>query len=190
AYLTPFFGIPLELVAEYDELKPVSSHEKTPHQHLQRWNQMANARQFRELFQALLDDSGILRRELVVSVGERALTNYLHLFEILLRQTAELPGTLDDLAGWFQRLIDETDLPELEEGSLQRLESANDAVQVMTIHKSKGLQAKVVFVFGAFGAWGYPPHTYVEPGKKDEKPRSKNVCLSKDKDEILFEDKE
>lgn len=179
AYLTPFFGIPLELVDAYDNLEPSGSGERTPRERLMAWNRLGSTRRFRELFQELVQGSGLIRRELVVGAGERGLTNYQHLFEILMRQTAEMPGTLDDLTGWFLRLTDETDLPELEDGSLQRLETENDAVQVMTIHKSKGLQAEVVFVLGGLGRNYQGPHTYVEPGQ-EENPRPKNMCLSRE----------
>lgn len=178
AYLTPFFGIPLELVEKYDNLEPSESAGKTPHQHLLGWHRLGNARSFRELFQDILQTSGIMRRELVVGASERGLTNYQHLFEILVRQTAEMPGTLDDLTGWFKRLVDEDDLPELEDGSLQRLETEKAAVQVMTIHKSKGLQAKVVFVFGGLVRNNLGPHTYVEPGGENDNPRPKAMCLN------------
>lgn len=178
AYLTPFFGIPLELVEKYDNLEPSESAGRTPYQRLLGWNRLGNARRFRELFQDILQTSGIMRRELVVGASERGLTNYQHLFEILVRQTAEMPGTLDDLTGWFKRLVDEDDLPELEEGNLQRLETEKAAVQVMTIHKSKGLQAKVVFVLGGFNRSHLGPHTYVEPGYENENPRLKSLCLS------------
>ena len=33
---------------------------------------------------------------------------------------------------------------------MQRLEGDRDAVQIMTMHKAKGLEADVVFVYGGF----------------------------------------
>jgi exodeoxyribonuclease V beta subunit len=40
--------------------------------------------------------------------------------------------------------------PAPEEGNVQRLEGDRDAVQIMTIHKAKGLEAEVVFLYGGF----------------------------------------
>ena len=50
--------------------------------------------------------------------------------------------------------IREDILPEGQDGNVQRLESEKDAVQIMTIHKAKGLEAAVVFVFGGFFGQG------------------------------------
>ena len=35
---------------------------------------------------------------------------------------------------------------------MQRLEGDRDAVQIMTVHKAKGLEAEVVFLYGGFSA--------------------------------------
>src|SRR5439155_11444089 len=53
--------------------------------------------------------------------------------------------------------IQSTATPPGEEHGAQRLESDRDAVQVLTIHKSKGLEASVVAVFGGFGRATQPP---------------------------------
>ena len=45
-------------------------------------------------------------------------------------------------------LIAKTRLPLDLEGNMQRLESERRAVQIMTIHKAKGLEAPLVFVAG------------------------------------------
>src|SRR5262249_52290054 len=46
--------------------------------------------------------------------------------------------------------VEETRSPAGENGNVQRLESERDAVQIMTMHKSKGLEAAVVFIYGGF----------------------------------------
>ena len=48
------------------------------------WKDLADARRFETLFSRILDDSGVVLRELLFKDDERALTNYFHLFEILL----------------------------------------------------------------------------------------------------------
>jgi len=50
------------------------------------------------------------------------------------------------LASW----VDGDDLPPGESPGVQRLESERDAVQIMTVHKAKGLQADIVVLFGGY----------------------------------------
>ena len=116
------------------------------------WNALAGNHRFETLFSRILDDSGVIRRELFLKDDERALTNYLHIFEVLLedahyRLRAHRPGI--DLDGLYAGDAKTTG----EDGNVQRLESDRAAVQIMTIHKSKGLEAAVVFLFGGFTAF-------------------------------------
>ena len=78
--------------------------------------------------------------------GERRLTNVLHLAELLQREQARLSGP----AALVRHLA--AQLQAVDEGlaagdeALVRLESDADRVQVVTIHKSKGLEYPVVFL--------------------------------------------
>lgn len=75
--------------------------------------------------------------------GERRLTNLLHLAELLHRASEVHPG-MDRLLRWFSdRLQQKDDAPEEEQ---LRLESDENLVQVVTIHKSKGLEYPIVFL--------------------------------------------
>ena len=76
--------------------------------------------------------------------GERQLTNYQHLGECLHR--AERDGHLppEGLLTWFRRAVQ--DPSRAGDGIELRLESDENAVQIMTVHKSKGLEFPVVFV--------------------------------------------
>jgi exodeoxyribonuclease V beta subunit len=73
--------------------------------------------------------------------GERRLTNFLHLAELLQNASRLLDGE-QALIRWLQQRIDE----EAGDGddTLIRLESDADLVKVITIHKSKGLEFPVV----------------------------------------------
>ncbi|MBF0197222.1 MAG: exodeoxyribonuclease V subunit beta [Planctomycetes bacterium] len=73
--------------------------------------------------------------------GERALCNINHLAEILHREAQRGKGP-EDLLHWFK--VQQSSDDENEE-YLQRLESDANAVQLMTIHKSKGLEFPIVF---------------------------------------------
>lgn len=75
--------------------------------------------------------------------GERRLTNFLHLAEVLHAADVERDRDPDALVRWLEaRQAGEDD----QEETLQlRLESDASAVQVVTIHKSKGLQYPIVY---------------------------------------------
>jgi exodeoxyribonuclease V beta subunit len=144
AWLTPFFGLSLAALEDARDLP--SSH---PHvARLAAWKALADAREYGRLFESIVRDSGILRREIFFEDGERELTNYLHVFELLLEHARRTRGTLRELCLEVHGLIEKTRRPLDMEGDVQRIESEKRAVQIMTIHKSKGLEAPVVFVAG------------------------------------------
>lgn len=74
--------------------------------------------------------------------GERRLTDFRHLAELLQQKATELDG-MSALLNWYeQQLIDNTGTDEQQ----LRLESEQNLVQIVTIHKSKGLEYPVCFV--------------------------------------------
>ncbi|WP_040500590.1 3'-5' exonuclease, partial [Ideonella sp. B508-1] len=77
--------------------------------------------------------------------GERRLTNLLHLAELLQAQSARLEGE-QALIRWLAEAIDDATQGRGGGGDEQivRLESDADLVQVITVHKSKGLEYPVV----------------------------------------------
>jgi exodeoxyribonuclease V beta subunit len=146
AWLTPFFGLPLVAIERARDLP--NTHPLVARLHA--WKALANARDFDGLFEGIVADSGVVRREIFFSDGERELTNYLHVLELLLEHAHRTHATLRDLVHALSGFIDGTRLPLDLEGNVQRLESERRAVQIMTIHKSKGLEAAIVFVAGGF----------------------------------------
>jgi len=53
---------------------------------LYEWRSFADQERFAELFDAMLHQSGLVNRQLFLFSSGRELTNYLHIFEILLEQ--------------------------------------------------------------------------------------------------------
>jgi exodeoxyribonuclease V beta subunit len=146
SWLTPFFGLPLSALEHARDLP--SSHPLVARLHA--WNALAQMRDFERLFEDIVRGTGVVRREIFFGDGERELTNYMHVLELLLEHAHRSRGTLRDLVHALSGLIDGTRLPLDLEGNVQRLESERRAVQIMTIHKSKGLEAPIVFVAGGF----------------------------------------
>ncbi|MEH6346427.1 MAG: exodeoxyribonuclease V subunit beta [Bermanella sp.] len=75
--------------------------------------------------------------------GERCLTNYLHLAEILQDASCEVQG-MQGLISWLSNKISVN--IGSEDQQMLRLESDANLVQIVTIHKSKGLEYPVVFL--------------------------------------------
>ncbi len=149
AWATPFFEVPLQRLPfcrDLPETHPLFEELVT-------WHEMASRRDFEQLFNDILDSSGIVRREIFLKESERELTNYQHIFEVLQEEAARQNLDLDELIMRLRGFIDDSRFPETEEDkNVQRLESEREAVQIMTMHKSKGLEADVVFLFGGFSS--------------------------------------
>ena len=162
AWITPFFGLQLDELAACEELP--GTHLLI--ERLFRWKALAEHKDYEQLFTRIVEDSGLVRRARFASarmdeddegallVDDRELTNYLHIFELLLEQVNRTRSTLRELVLTLSAFIERRAAPEGESGNVQRLESERASVQIMTLHKSKGLEAKVVFLYGGFARFG------------------------------------
>jgi len=97
------------------------------------------------MVRALLFDFGIPSRLLSEPSGERKLTNLLHLSEILQRAASNLDGE-QALIRWFAKELKEQNSSDESEERVLRLESDDELIRVVTIHKSKGLEYPLVFL--------------------------------------------
>ncbi|MGH8508226.1 MAG: exodeoxyribonuclease V subunit beta [Gammaproteobacteria bacterium] len=93
------------------------------------------------MYRRLLAAERVAERMLSRPDGERRLTNLLHLGECL-HQAAEAHPSPDALLRWFQAQRREENA---EEAAQLRLDSDQNLVQIVTIHKSKGLEYPIVF---------------------------------------------
>ncbi|MEZ4278372.1 MAG: UvrD-helicase domain-containing protein, partial [Myxococcota bacterium] len=91
---------------------------------------------------------GVSERLLAHPDGDRRLTNWLHLAELLARVASERGASRAGLVAWLDRAIaDEASRQGLEsEATLLRLERDDEAVQLVTLHASKGLEYEVVYL--------------------------------------------
>ncbi|MEA3209280.1 MAG: exodeoxyribonuclease beta subunit [Chthoniobacter sp.] len=115
----------------------------------QLWNQEWRRRGFIPMFRTLLRECDVRPRLLGQPDGERALTNVLHLAELVHQAATEQRLSPVALVQWLADRRREKGVA-TEEYEV-RLERDEDAVKVVTIHKSKGLEYNVVFC--PFG-WG------------------------------------
>ncbi len=98
---------------------------------------------FIRMFRYFLLREKVRTRLLSFPDGERRLTNMLHLSEVLHQESTERKLGMVGLLKWLRQQRD-PDSPRLEEHQL-RLESDANAVKIVTIHKSKGLEYPIVF---------------------------------------------
>jgi exodeoxyribonuclease V beta subunit len=98
---------------------------------------------FIAFFRQVLVDQGVRQRLIQYPGGERTLTNFLHIAELLHQAETEERLTPSALCGWLRDQMNKTDKAR-DEHQL-RLESDGDAVLLATVHKSKGLEYPIVF---------------------------------------------
>ena len=127
---------------------------------LRRYTDLAHEKPAGEVLYRFLRDSGLLSRLASTDsvAAEEALQNIARFFEIVRSQTDLLP---DDrvvfVARHLQTLIDAGDDPATAE-----VDPEADAVAVLTVHKSKGLEFPVVFMIGLVDG-RFPARTRREP---------------------------
>ncbi len=107
------------------------------------YHEIWKKRGFIQMFRYLLGKENVLMRLMSFPDGERRNTNMLHLSEILQCVSSEKKLTMEGLLQWLSEHIASKDSG-LEEHQL-RLESDENAVKLITIHKSKGLEYPIVF---------------------------------------------
>ncbi len=144
AWVSPFFAVPFErlwALGEIDAAHPLMAR-------LLRWHALGADERFGELFDEMLHESGLVQRALLLANSERELANYQHIFELLLSDALRGRLSLGEIIDRLAAYIADRARPPGEDSAVMRLASEGSAVQVMTIHKSKGLEAEVVALFG------------------------------------------
>lgn len=121
------------------------------------------------LHQILLEQ-GISERLLSQATGERDLTDFLHLAEIL-QQAATLHESEAALLSWFEKQIQGEGRQEAQ----IRLESERQLVKIVSIHKSKGLEYDLVWL------------PFLAVPSKTPTAGDMNIYYSKELDETLWD---
>jgi exodeoxyribonuclease V beta subunit len=139
AALSVFLGRPARWVAEADDddLEPI-------HEQLRLWATVLRDRSVASLLQTIIASENLPQRVLALIDGERTLTDVEHIGELLHAAAIgeELGSTA--LSGWLRERIAEAAEDVEPDERARRLESDAEAVQVLTIHRSKGLEFEIV----------------------------------------------
>ncbi len=140
AALTAFFGWSARRVAtagarEWEQV----------HALLHQWSDVLAGRGVASLQETVTLSQGLPGRILTRTEGERVMTDLRHAGELLhAAATGEKLGPTA-LAAWLRRRIAEAESDTHSEERSRRLESDSEAVQVLTIHRSKGLEFPIVY---------------------------------------------
>jgi exodeoxyribonuclease V beta subunit len=164
ALLTRFFGLDLAALAALREAPTESPAVRL----LRDLAELAADTDIPAFFSALVERTGVIRRELWRGTSERGLTNIMHVLELLQAEWARSRASLPELARLLDAYVRGNAAPPGHDSDLQRLETDENAVQILTIHKAKGLEADVVFLYGGLGGGrSSPVHVFHEdPGQR------------------------
>ncbi len=119
---------------------------------LRRWADLLAERGVAAFLEVLTAEEGLPERVLARPDGERVLTDLRHIGQVLHAAAQRESLGLTTLVEWLRRRIAQASVEGTDERS-RRLESDAAAVQIMTVHVSKGLEFPVVYVPYAWDRW-------------------------------------
>jgi exodeoxyribonuclease V beta subunit len=152
AAMTQFIGWTAEQVADKEDVQ----RWEDLHGWLHTWGRLLRDRGVATLYESVTTARDVPARALNRPSGERFMTDLRHVAQ-LLHDAAVTEGVgATALANWLGRRILEADRDTENEERTRRLESDAQAVQVITVHRSKGLEFPVVMIPYAWDGWAFP----------------------------------
>ena len=114
---------------------------------------------FTSAFNTLATRTGMRQHLLSLANGERAVTNVLHVAEVLQQVSRERKLGIAGLTTWLHQQLDSASRDPGGETEI-RLESDENAVKIMTVFKAKGLEFPIVFA-----PYMWEKSVLISPGK-------------------------
>lgn len=140
ALTTPFFGFTANDIENMDNNEEILDKTVIFFRDL---HDLWARKNFIQMFRKAITREGVSSRMAASAGGERTLTNLYHIAEIINHEETSGKLSMDEVLDMLAERIESGEKGIDEE--LLRLESDSDAVRIMTVHKSKGLEFPIVF---------------------------------------------
>ncbi len=114
--------------------------------HFAEWGRVFTEAGFSAMAARIVDQMAVASRVLAAPHGERALTDLLQVAAICNRQVMDQGWGLSELTEWLTDRVADIASHARSDDQVRRLESDAQAVQIMTVHASKGLQFPIVYL--------------------------------------------
>ena len=171
--LTPICDVPLAQLAARLDSRDAEFSRTTD-----RWKELAAKREWGKLFESVLNDTCLAYPVVGDFEYDRRMSAIRQIFDKLLAQCGASARSIsefaDELRSWRKN-----DQAAEENGMLRQRESEADCVQIMTMHVSKGLEFKVVFIAYGFGAMASQAEKDEKPAAMQEERRLLYVALTR-----------
>jgi exodeoxyribonuclease V beta subunit len=141
------------------------------HWDLHRWASVLRDKGVATLYETVCSERGVPARALARQDGYRFMTDLRHVAQLLHEAGVSEGVGATATANWLGRRISEADRAVESEDRTRRLESDSEAVQVITIHRSKGLEFPIVLCPYAWDGYVFPIDVpvYHDPDNSNER---------------------
>jgi exodeoxyribonuclease V beta subunit len=171
--LTQFVGWSADRVAGASE-----DEWEDMHWALHRWAAILRDKGVATLYETVCSERGVPARVLARQDGDRFMTDLRHVAQLLHEAGVSEGVGATATANWLGRRINEADRTAENEDRTRRLESDSEAVQVITIHRSKGLEFPIVLCPYAWDGYIHPIDVPVYHDPDHENERTVDVGCS------------
>jgi len=155
-------------------------------QHFYECHRLWQSSGFMPMMRYWMQHGEVAQRLLLLSDGQRRLTNLRHLME-LLQSSREAALNMEALLHYFHQRRDDEGR---QDDHQLRLENDENLVRIVTIHKSKGLEYGIVFCPFLWGSMGVKPRknsSTLDVTYHDEVSKNLRLALQEKKDSVAVE---